>query len=97
MDVICVDSTFPHEWVLLYRKYNVVTPELNKMYSIREVVTHTTSKVGVRLNEIVNPSVPENHPVLGKIMMEPSWKIERFRTLAGDVIKKEELELININ
>jgi len=97
MDIICVNATFPHEWVLLYKKYNVVTPELNKIYSIREVIHHTTGKTGIKLNEIINPKVPEPHPVLGSIMMEPSWNLTRFRTLAGDTIKKEEIELINVD
>lgn len=89
MDIICVDGKFPPEFMAIYKEYGVTIPEQDSLYTIREVIKHTNGKTGLLLNEIKNPQVPINHPVLGKTMREPTFKLERFRTLLGDLLTKE--------
>lgn len=90
--VICINDVFPVEWLKIYRENNVTTPIEGTIYTVREMITHTTGKVGVLLNEIVNPPVEINHPVLGKSYREVTWNLERFRTLMGHPPKKEEIQ-----
>lgn len=94
MEVICVDGNFSLEAKQVYNKYNVVWPEQDKIYSIREVVKTTTGETGLLLEEIVNPKIPILHPILGSVEYEPNWHINRFRTLQGDEISREQLSQI---
>ena len=61
----------------------------------QDVLRPAPGKVGLLLEELVNPKVPIDHPILGKIMYEPNWDIERFRTLSQQPITKEMLEVIS--
>lgn len=97
MDVICINSSFTPKQLEYWKQHGVVHPEQNKLYTVREVVRHTNSKVGIRLEELVNPKIKIKHQVLTEVFLEPSWNIERFRTLQGDVITKEMLENIDVN
>ena len=92
MDVICINGEFSEDAKRTYREYNVVWPEQDKMYTIREVVRTTTGETGLLLEELVNPKMPILHPVLGKVDYEPNWHISRFATLQGDVLTKEKLK-----
>ena len=93
MDVICVDGNFAPEVMAFFNEHGVVVPTQDSMYTIREVVNVATKGTkALLLEEIINPKVPQDHPVLGKVMYEPNWAINRFRTLAGDNINSRELE-----
>ncbi|GAB3975993.1 hypothetical protein GCM10028806_34800 [Spirosoma terrae] len=94
MDVICINGKFEPEQVRMYREHGVVTPEQDKLYTIRKHKRHSNGQVGLWLEELVNPPVPQG--VMGiEAMMEPSWNINRFATLAGQPIKVKELELVD--
>lgn len=93
MDIICINGSFDNDTLAIYKKYGVTTPEQEKLYNIRGVYRHTTGKVGILLEEIMNPTVPFQHPVLGKKWMEPTWNIERFRHLDSTPILDEELTI----
>ena len=90
-DLICVDATFTPKQLEFWKLHGVVHPELNKIYQIREVVRHANSRVGVRLEGLNNPKIPVKHTVLSKVMLEPSWKLQRFRTLQGNIINEKEI------
>ncbi len=91
MEVICVNDVFPADYQAKYREYGVTTPKKDVLYTVRAVQTHTTGQTGILLNEVVNNPIPVPHPVLGQVMMEPTWNITRFATLLGQPLKKEEL------
>ena len=90
--VICVDDVFPIEALEVYKKYGVKTPVIDTIYTIRSMTTHTSGKIGVLLNEIVNPKIEAPHPVLQTVFIEPTWNLERFRTLMGHPPKKAEIQ-----
>lgn len=90
-DILCVDANFNSGQIDFWKAHGVKYPEQDKMYTVREVVTHTNGTTGIRLEEIINPKVPVKHSVLGVAEMEPTFRISRFRTLAGDKVKKEEI------
>ena len=91
MDIICVDGQFPQDQLDFYSKYGVVVPEQEKLYTVRDVIINSSGENGFLLEEIVNPSIPIKHPVLGIAEMEPNWKINRFRTLSGDILNAMEI------
>lgn len=91
MDIICVDAKFDGNTLDIYKKYGVVIPKADKLYNIRGIFKHTIGKVGILLEEIVNPQVPFKHPILGDKWMEPTFNSERFRHLDGSSITREEL------
>lgn len=90
-EIICIDGSFPSEWRALYLKYGVTTPEEGKMYTFREIIKNSTGSIGVLLNEIHNPKVPDLHPILGNTMREPDWNIKRFSHLNGTELTREEV------
>lgn len=94
MDVICVNGHFNEETLKIYDKYGVKTPIENSLYNIRGVFRHTSGKIGILLEELINPFVPYNHPILGQKWMEPTFYIERFRHLDMTPILEEELEVL---
>lgn len=91
MDIICVNGKFDSDTLAIYKKYRVVTPKDDKLYNIRGIFKHTIGKVGILLEELVNPQVPFKHPILGDNWMEPTWDLNRFRHLDGSTITREEL------
>lgn len=90
-EIVCINDKFDKEPLEFFSKHGVVLPEKGKYYHVREVVTHTTSKVGLRLEEIINPRVPTAHPILGMINIEPSFCQTRFSLLNGDLVTVESL------
>lgn len=97
MDVICVNSTFTPNQLEYWKQHGVVHPQQEKLYSIRRVIKYVNGKTGILLEEIVNPHLLMKHQVLGSVTVEPSWNLERFRTLQGDIITKEMLENVDVN
>lgn len=97
MEVVCVNSNFPPEWLKIYNENGVRIPVLNNIYNIRDIITHTTGEKGILLKEIINPPIEINHPILGKIFREVTWNIKRFTTLLGEPISLEEFEIIEEN
>lgn len=97
MDIICTDGYFDSGAMKFYDKYGVIPPTEGTMYNIREVTKHTNGKTGITLEELKNPGVPFDHPVLGKIMKEPTWDIKRFSTLMGDEISREQIEEVLVH
>jgi hypothetical protein len=96
-EIICVNAEFTLDQLTFWKKYGVVTPELNKMYSIRDVIVHIDNAgTGVLLEEIVNPNVPVETS-FGVIEREVSWNLNRFRDLQGFPLKKEEIEITQPN
>lgn len=93
MEILCINGTFHKEILLFYQQHGVSVPIEDKIYNIREVIKHTHGSTGVRLEEIKNPQVPINHPILGSIMTEPTFDIKRFAKLNGSEITKEEIEI----
>lgn len=96
--VICIDANFTPDQLAFWLKYKVKHPLQDKIYSVRDVIKHTTGDTGLLLTEIENPKVPTPHPVLGSIKMEPTWAIRRFAHLDGSPLSMEEVrEMIKIS
>lgn len=96
-EIICVNATFTPKQLEYWRQHGVIHPEQDKLYSIRKVIKYVNGKTGILLEEIVNPVLTVKHKVLGSVTVEPSWNLERFRTLQGDIVTKEVLENIDVN
>ena len=90
-EVICTNDKFEKEPFEFFSMHGVVLPEKGKHYHVREIVNHTINKVGLRLEEIVNPRVPTKHPILGMLNIEPSFCQTRFSLLNGDMVTVDSL------
>ena len=95
IEIICIDASFSSEALKFYDEFGVVTPEQDKLYTIRDVIINSNGKTGVLLEEIVNPKVPFKHPILGDAWNEPNWDINRFRTLQGESVHISQKQLQN--
>lgn len=96
MEIVCVNSTYSAEQIMLFKKYSIQIPELNGVYTIRELIKPSGKEgIGVLLEEIVNPKIPLKHPILGRyVLMEINWNINRFSTLSGEPLSREDIESI---
>ncbi len=93
-EIICTDAEFDaYQWEN-FIKYKVTPPELNKLYSIREVKKHHNGETGILLNELKNPKVPFISFTGIEMEMETSWNIRRFRTLQGNPILTEKEDIL---
>lgn len=90
-EVICINGQFTNDQLEFWAKYNVKCPEQDKLYTIRDVVRNTDGSIGLHLEEIHNPTIPINHPILGVAMIEPNFDINRFRQLDGSPLNATEL------
>lgn len=95
MDIICINDTFLPEARQVYEKYGVVTPYLDAVYSIRDVVISRVG-TGFLLNELVNPKIPVGEGENG-FMVEPNFKTSRFQTLDGKELSLEFLKSVEPN
>jgi len=79
MDVICIDANFTKKQQELFNVWGIITPEQNKVYSIRDTI-RTWQGMGIFLNEI------KNREILMKkgFSFEPNWAIRRFTDLQGN-------------
>lgn len=96
MEILCVNGRFPAPVLAFYAEFGVQTPRQDTLYTIRQVKRHTNGETGVLLAEIQNPDVPVAHPVLGEVRFEPTFNINRFRTLNDEPVRKEALEEVNV-
>lgn len=90
MDIICINDNFESEKLIYFKKYGVIVPKKNKIYTIRKIINHTIGVKGLLLHEIINPKIPANIISIGDVLIEPTWNINRFSTLNGDKITKQE-------
>jgi hypothetical protein len=93
MDVICINDTYSDDWLLWALENNVKHPIKDKIYTMRDWKRHSNGGVGIYLNEINNPVV--NDSFLFGISIEPSFNINRFRTLLNEPVKIEQENYIN--
>lgn len=98
MEVICVDGSFPADYLEFYKEHGIITPKEGSLYGIREVVKNmgkmdSTANVGFLLEELVNPKIPQMHSVLGVggVTIEPNWAVRRFRNLDMSEISMEQV------
>lgn len=89
-DLVCINDTFSPEVRQVYEQYGVVTPYLDGVYSVREVVI-TRVGTGLLLNELVNPMIPIGEGENG-FKAEPNWNVNRFRNLDGTEITQQQLK-----
>lgn len=90
MEIICINDLFSPEARQVYEQYGIVTPYLDGVYSVREVVT-TRYGTGLLLNELVNPKMYCYN--IGEVEMwaEVNFKVSRFRNIDGTEINIEQL------
>lgn len=96
-DILCVNDFYSESWRLWALENNVKHPIKGKIYTIREIKRHSNSSFGVLLNEIHNPLVDPQMPLLKGILVEVTFAISRFRKLNGEPLNEvieEELETI---
>lgn len=103
-DIICINDKFTPDQLEFYKIWGVTIPKQDNLYTIREFITHSMAGTGIRLNEIINPEVPINHPILGTIMYEVTFSKDRFTDLNGlplieikESTKKQSVELNTID
>lgn len=89
MEAICINGSFPADYLQFYAQHGVKTPNKDGIYNFRSVSRNSQGKYEVLLEEIINPEVLIKHPVLGVSKKEPAWDLNRFRTLSGDEITQE--------
>jgi hypothetical protein len=86
MEAICINGSFPGEYLAFYAQNGVKTPNQDSIYNFRSVSRNSQGRYEVLLEEIINPEVPIKHPILGVSHKEPAWKISRFRLIDGTEI-----------
>lgn len=91
MTVRCINDTFPEDYRKFYEIHKVVTPYLDCVYTIRNVV-HTRWGVGFHLEELKNPLVPLYGEGEDQMKSEPNWNIQRFVNIDGSKITNQQLE-----
>ena len=97
MEAICINGSFPGEYLAFYAQNGVKTPNQDSIYNFRSVSRNSQGRYEVLLEEIINPEVPIKHPILGVSYKEPAWDLNRFRTLSGDTITEEMVKEIKVN
>lgn len=91
--ILCIDGMFTPDQLAFWAKYGVKHPIEDKIYSVREVIyRNSNGDSGFLLNEINNPTVPIEHPILGVTQIEPYWHIRRFAHLDQTPLSIEEVK-----
>lgn len=83
MQVICIDDKFDQRSIDLIGQ----RPIINKIYNIREVIPTLDGRVGVLLEELINPPIE----ISKGMFAEPRFDINRFRHLDMTPLTKEEI------
>jgi len=73
--VECINAAFNER----QKELIAFLPDRGKLYMVRSVEEHQSKKVGIRLEEIINPP----SVVLNGVHIEPTFDIERFREVEG--------------
>jgi hypothetical protein len=94
MDLICINDTYSSYTLEFWAKNGVWYPWKDRMYSLRNCQRHTNGKIGIRVNEIINPAIPVKHNILTQITVEPTFNISRFALLTGETLTKEIIEQV---
>jgi hypothetical protein len=94
MDLICTNDTYSPDTLEFWAKRGVNYPIKDKIYSLRNSQRHTNGKIGIRVNEIINPAIPVKHSILTQITVEPTFNISRFALLSGETLTKEMIEQV---
>jgi hypothetical protein len=94
MDLVCINDIYPVDALEFFNKNGVDYPKKDTLYSLRDIQKHTNGKIGIRVNEIINPIVLVKHYILKEISVEPTFDHKRFATLEKKVLTKEILEQI---
>ena len=68
--VECINDNFPLESFLFINTF----PKKKSYYTIREIVEYDSGKIGLLLEEITNPLLPN-------LKVEPTFNISRFKIL----------------
>jgi hypothetical protein len=90
LDIICINDEFTNEQLAFWREHNIAHPVKDNFYTVRYAIKHSTGDIGFLLNEIINPKVPIKHPVLGTIMIEPTFNYNRFAKINGTTLTIED-------
>lgn len=90
MDIICINNKFTQDVLQFYAKFGVKIPEQDKIYTLRSKHRHSNGKIGITLEEIVNPKVPIESSLLPDAKIEPTFDSKRFTDLLGNPIEKVE-------
>lgn len=94
-DIICINDQFSQEAREVYEKYGVVTPYLDCIYSVREIVI-TRRGTGLLLNELVNPPISIGEGEDG-FKTEVNWAVSRFKNIDGTEINENQIQELLIN
>lgn len=90
IDLLCINDSFPADYLEFYRLHGVVIPKEGNIYSPRAITRNSNGDWEILLVELINPECPIKHPILGVAMKEPAWDLhKRFRNLSGGVISEE--------
>ena len=73
--VECINDAFNEK----QKELIVFLPNRGKLYMVRSVEEHYNKKVGIRLEEIINPP----SVILNGVHLEPTFDMERFREVEG--------------
>lgn len=92
-EVIYVNDVYSPEVLAFYNRFSITRPIVNEIYTIRDIIkASATKETGLLLNEVKNPLVEVDHPILGKkIKMEPNFNINRFTDLYGNKLTKDSI------
>ena len=90
-EIICVNASFGSDALEVYKKYGVITPEQDKLYTIRDVIRNSNGETGLLLEELVNPKIPDVHSVGMIKSMEPNFHHKRFVALDGTELNLMEI------
>lgn len=89
--VLCIDDKYAADFLAYYKKWGVVVPKKGVTYTVRDAIKHHNGKVGLLLEEIINPKVPINDPLTGDRLAEPTFHIIRFVDLFGNPLNAKEI------
>lgn len=92
MEIICINALFSSDTLEFFEKHGVITPELDSFYSVRDIIINSNGQTGILLNEIINPKISVEHPLLGIALMETNWNLRRFKNIDGTEIDSIELQ-----
>ena len=95
-EIICINDSYAEKVLVRWAEHGVKHPVEGSIYTLREIIRHSSHQnknmVGIRVNEINNPTVPVDRPF--PMDIEPTFSIKRFTTLLGEPLSLE-VEILN--